>query len=209
MKNNLITNHKITNFFFQNLLLEAPAHFEKKISQLIIISRYRDENVTILEKKFPKNSIYYDHIPMDLDRVAVPNSLILLDDFEDEVTSNRDVIKMILRFGSYVTHHLPCTLVVIAQSYSMFYASSRIHQALFQATMLILFKSHSSMNILKRVLNSFNVKIKSGDTLFQIFKDYCSGSHRYLVINLHPSLDSAQVYSNILYNCKESFIMFT
>ena len=191
------------------MLLEAPAHFEKKISQLIIISRYRDENVTILEKKFSKNSIYYDHIPMDLDRVAVPHSLILLDDFEDEVTSNRDVIKMILRFGSYVTHHLPCTLVVIAQSYSMFYASSRIHQALFQATMLILFKSHSSMNILKRVLNSFNVKIKSGDTLFQIFKDYCSGSHRYLVINLHPSLDSAQVYSNILYNCKESFIMFT
>ena len=146
---------------------------------------------------------------MDLERIATPHCFILCDDFEDEVTSNRDVIKMILRFGSYVTHHLPCTLLIIAQSYSMFYASSKIHQALFQATMLILFKSHSSMNILKRVLNSFNVKIKSGDSLFQVFKDYCSGSHRYLVINLHPSLDSAQVYSNILYNCKESFIMFT
>ena len=191
------------------MLLEAPAHFEKKISQLILISRYRDDNVLILEKAFPKNSIYYDHIPMDLESKALPNSMILCDDFEDELTSNREVIKMIMRFASYVTHHLPCSLWLVAQSYSMFYASSKMHQALFQATMLILFKSHSSMNILKRVLNSFNVKIKSGDTLFQVFKDYCSGSHRYLVINLHPSLDSAQVYSNILYNCKESFIMFT
>ena len=191
------------------MLLESPAHFEKKISHLIVISRYRDENVTVLEKKFSKNWSYYDHIPMDLERIATRDCFILCDDFEDEVTSNRDVIKMILRFGSYVTHHLPCSLLIIAQSYSMFYASSKIHQALFQATMLILFKSHSSMNILKRVLNSFNVKIKSGDSLFQVFKDYCSGSHRYLVINLHPSLDTAQVYSNILYNCKESFIMFT
>ena len=191
------------------MLLESSAHFEKKISHLIVISRYREENVQILEKIFSRNWSYYDHIPMDLERIATPHCFILCDDFEDEVTSNRDVIKMILRFGSYVTHHLPCTLLIIAQSYSMFYASSKIHQALFQATMLILFKSHSSMNILKRVLNSFNVKIKSGDSLFQVFKDYCSGSHRYLVINLHPSLDSAQVYSNILYNCKESFIMFT
>ena len=114
-------------------------------------------------------------------------------------------------FAVWILCHPSPTLfvIIIAQSYSMFYASSKIHQALFQATMLILFKSHSSMNILKRVLNSFNVKIKSGDSLFQVFKDYCSGSHRYLVINLHPSLDTAQVYSNILYNCKESFIMFT
>ena len=204
--------NKITKsqfFFFQNLLLESPAHFEEKISQLICISRYRDENVQILEKKFSKKFEYFDSIPMDLESKALPHSVILIDDYEQELTSDRDVIKMILRFGSHVTHHLPCSLFVICQGYSIFYASSKIHQALYQATMLILFKSHSSMNILKRVLNGFNVKIKSGDTLFQVFKDYCSGSHRYIVINLHPSLDSALVYSNILYNCKESFIMFT
>ena len=193
----------------QNLLLEAPAHFEEKISQLICISRYRDENIKILEKKFSKNFDYYDRIPLDLESRAVPHCLILIDDFEQELTSDRELLKMTYSFAAYVTHHLPCTLIMVCQSYSMFYASSKLHQALFQATMLILFKSHSSMNILKRVLNSFNVKIRNGDTLFQVFKEYCSGSHRYIVLNLHPSLDSVQVYSNILYNCKESFIMFT
>ena len=66
----------------------------------------------------------------------------------------------------------------------------------------------SPFSLIINMRKSF-IKIKSGDSLFQVFKDYCSGSHRYLVINLHPSLDTAQVYSNILYNCKESFIMFT
>ena len=75
------------------MLLESSAHFEKKISHLIVISRYRDENVQILEKKFSRNWSYYDHIPMDLERIATPHCFILCDDFEDEVTSNRDVIK--------------------------------------------------------------------------------------------------------------------
>ena len=144
-------------FFFQNLLLEAPAHFEEKISQLICISRYRDENIKILEKKFSKNFDYYDRIPLDLESRAVPHCLILIDDFEQELTSDRELLKMTYSFAAYVTHHLPCTLIMVCQSYSMFYASSKLHQALFQATMLILFKSHSSMNILKRVLNSFNI----------------------------------------------------
>ena len=189
------------------MLLEAPAQIEEPISRLIYIYRFRDSNVKALEQKFVKNGTFLDSIPSDLESLVCENCMIVIDDHEDLLNSKENAA-MIIRFANYIVHHKKIILCLVFQSYNLFYASSKLHSILFQCTVIVLFRSSNLFSMLKRVLNSYNVSLKSG-TLYEIFKSYVSSRHKYLVINVSPKLDNALVYSSILYNDAEPFIIFT
>ena len=191
-------------------MLEAPLHLETPITRLIVVSRYKDDNIKLLEKKYGKIAIFFEKIPLDLESYLCRGAYVLIDDMETELTSDKDIIKMILKFSFYFVHHYGLYCNIILQSMNIFYASSKLHQIVYQANALILFRSANLFSMVKKVLNSFNLKLKSGDSLFDTFKEYCSGKkNRYIIILVHPKLEKPVVASSILYDDPDPYILFT
>ena len=196
------------NFCLQNLLLEASAHFEFPISRLIFIYRYRDDTVKALEKKFKKNGLFLDTIPSNLESQVCEHCVIVIDDMED-LLNTKEMAAMTLRFANFIVHHSKIIFGLVFQSYNLFYASSRLHSLLYQATLLICFRSVTSFGMLKRVLNSYNVKLKDPkQKLYDLFTSYVNSRHKYLIINVSPALDCPLVYTGVLYNDNDPFITF-
>ena len=190
--------------------MEAPAHFEIPITRLIVISKYRDDNVKLLEEKYGKKGIFLTAIPLDLESLLCKGTYVLIDDMEDVLSNDKDVQKMILKAAFFWIHHIGIFMNIVYQSYNLFYASSKLHQIVYQANALILFRTSNLFGMVKKVLNSYNVNLKSGDSLYSTFKDYCSGKkNRYIIILVHPKLDSPVVASSILYDDPDPYIVFT
>ena len=187
--------------------MEASAQFECPVRRLIFIYRYRDETVKALEKQFQKNGIFLDTIPTDLESQVCEHSVIFIDDMED-LLNKKEMAAMALRFANYIVHHSKIVFGLVFQSYNLFYASSKLHPILYQATMIICFRSVTSFGMLKRVLNSYNVPLRSGEKLFDLFCKYVNSRHKYLIVNISPKLDIPLVYTGILYNEKDPFIIF-
>ena len=190
--------------------MEANYHFETPITRLIVVSRFKDDNIKMLEKKYGKISIFFEKIPLDLESYLIPGACLFIDDMETELTSDKDVIKVILKCAFYYVHHYRIYCNIIFQSMNIFYASSKLHQLVHQANALILFRSANLFSMVEKVLNSFNLKLKSGETLFETFKEYCAGKkNRYIIILVHPKLEKPVVASSILYSDIEPYIVFT
>ena len=96
-------------------MLEAPLHFEVPITRLIVISRYKDDNIKLLEEKYGKKGVFLQTIPLDLESYLIPGAYCLVDDFEDVLTSDKDVIKMMLRASFFWVHHHKIFLNLVFQ----------------------------------------------------------------------------------------------
>ena len=61
----------------------------------------------------------------------------------------------------------------------------------------------------KKFLNSIDVKIQGGGTLFDVFREYL-GAERYnnLIVCLSPSLKSPEVYAQILLSDPRNLLVF-
>lgn len=185
-------------------------HFESKILQLVYLYREEDANVKILKKNFQKNSIFLDNIPDNLeDLVISEKSILVIDDFEDVLSNDREKAKLIVKFSNYLVHHRRLIIFLIFQSYQLFYAKHRLNSILYQATSLILFRSINNFSMLKRFLNAYDIKLKSGEKLYDIFQKYVASKYMYLIVNIHPHIDKPTVYSQILYSDCRPFILFT
>jgi len=188
--------------------MESSAHIEPKISQLIYIYRHEDKNVKALKKKFSKNGLFLDKIPLNLESMVTKNCIVCFDDWED-MLQKKEYLSMLIRFSSFLIHHVPCLLIVTVQSYQMFYAKSPLHPILFQCTSLVLFRSVHNFSQLRRILNSFDIPLKSGSTLYEIFKKFVDSRYKYIIVNISPCLDCPLVYSQIIYSDPRPFILFT
>ena len=187
--------------------MEASVQFEFPVKRLIYIYRYRDDTVKALEKKLKKNGVFLDTIPKDLESQVCEHCVIFIDDMED-LLNQKEMSAMALRFANYIVHHSKIVFGLVFQSYNLFYASSKLHPILYQASIIICFRSVTSFGMLKRVLNSYNVPLRSGEKLFDLFCKYVNSRHKYLIVNISPKLDTPLVYSGILYNENDPFIIF-
>ena len=134
-------------------------------------------------------------------------TVLVIDDKKVDIVGDRDKLKMIQNLAKVWTHHLAIITFLIFQSYDCFYKRHPLNAVLQQCTKLIVFKTVSNVSSLKRFLNSFAIKLKANQTLFEIFRDLQS-RYAYLVIDLSKDLNNAQVYSNILYADPKPFLIF-
>ena len=192
------------------MLLEHEVHFNFRLSKVLYIHRYAtDNNVKMLKEKLDVPCEFLDYFPTDLDNYAIDNCVICLDDYDD-VLHLKAYAKIVTKFANYINHHVGTCLFLITQSQSIFYAKHPLNAVISQCTGLILFRSMTNMNILKKILNSFDVKLLSeNETLYNIFRKYVNSCYKYLWVNLTSTLPSALVYSNVLFCDKNPLIMFT
>ena len=123
-------------------MLEAPLHFEVPITRLIVISRYKDDNIKLLEEKYGKKGVFLQTIPLDLESYLIPGAYCLVDDFEDVLTSDKDVIKMMLRASFFWVHHHQIFLNLVFQVFiqkQLFFVSLCVYIIMYCALKSYLF----------------------------------------------------------------------
>ena len=143
-------------------LLEHEIHFERKIKQLIYVSKHTDKNVKRLKKKF-KAGMFLNEIPSNLEDIVEPSkSVVVFDDCQQELLQSKEKIRMLKRLATISIHHLDLMFFLTFQDYEIFYKRSELNFLLFQTSCIILFRSLNNFCSLKRFLNSYEVKLKGG-----------------------------------------------
>ena len=189
-------------------ILSEKEQFKEDFEKIIYIFSYEDENIAKLRKKFSKKGYFAKEIPSNLEEMLIPGKTILcIDDKEDMIFGDKEKLKIIYSLAKVWTHHLKIITFLILQSYDCFYKRHPLNTVLQQCTKLILFKTVSNVYSLKRWLNSYAIKLKANQTLFEVFRSLES-RYAYLVIDLSTNLNNAQVYSNILYADPKPFLIF-
>lgn len=180
------------------------------MEQLIYIYNQDDENIKTLKDEWGKKGKFMHEIPMDLPEKMIPaKSCAVWDDLEDVITSDKEKGKLLRSMANVLIHHRQLILIITLQSYDIFYKRHPLNGCLQQSTKLILFKSINNFGSLKRWLNSYAVKLKAKQKLFDVYEYLVgSSSYNYVVIDLDQSMNNAQVYTNILYSDPRPFIVF-
>ena len=193
----------------KNLCLE-DLQFEANLEQLIYVHSQEDENIKAIRKKWGKKVKFLNEIPLDLPEQMIPGkSVVVLDDVEETLVHDKERTKMLKAMANIYIHHYQLIMILWLQSYDLFYKRHPLNGLLQQATKLILFKSINNFSSLKRWLNSYGIKLKADQQLFDVFKSLVSETrYNYLVIDLDQSLNSAQVYTHVLYADPRPFLVF-
>ena len=193
----------------KNLCLE-DLQFEANLEQLIYVHSQEDENIKAIRKKWGKKVKFLNEIPLDLPEQMIPGkSVVVLDDVEETLVHDKERTKMLKAMANIYIHHYQLIMILCLQSYDLFYKRHPLNGLLQQATKLILFKSINNFSSLKRWLNSYGIKLKADQQLFDVFKSLVSETrYNYLVIDLDQSLNSAQVYTHVLYADPRPFLVF-
>ena len=193
------------------LLLEHKEHFQCPIRQLVCIYQREDpDTIGILKEKFSKNGTFVKQIPDNLEQWVIPESVIIFDDCENLVEDSKKNRKLLKELATITCHHSKITVFFCFQTYGVFYSKNPLNAVLHQATNLVLFRSmNNSFRSLKFWLNSFEMKLRSDCTLFEIFMDYVLGEQfNYLVINLYPNLSKPEVFAQILQSDRRPLLCF-
>ena len=196
--------------FVQSVLMESQHQFRSKIKQLIYVYQADDDNIKKLQKKFGKNGMFLKSIPGNLDELLIEShSVLVLDDMELILEKNKEIRDQVMKLALITCHHKKTHVFISMQSYNVFYKKSPLNSLLFQSTSLVLFRSINTVGSLKRFLNAFDFKLKNNCTLWDIFKTYVQEKkYNYLVMNMAPCLDQAQIYSQILFCDSRPLIIF-
>lgn len=200
------------SWWLRNLILENECHFEKEIKQLVFIHQQdnpeNDTNISLISKKFKKNAVITKTLIPDVHKTLIPNqSLIVFDDCELMLKQKKH--REILDNLAFIyAHNNKITVIISFQTYGLFYKSSPLNHLVYQATNFVLFGSNNVGNrSLGPMLNAFEVQIKDGKLLYDLFIEYVLQrgvdpkkrvKYRYLLVHLHPDLPSSEVWSNIL-----------
>ena len=165
-----------------------------------------------MEKAFKKNSTFLDYIPDNITEYLIENCVVVFDDQQDLLCSKK-YAPMIISMASYLIHHKNISCICVFQTFELFYAKNRLHSILHQCNILILFKNMSTPNVLRRIINNFNVQFskngeKTDDTVFDLYKRHVNSRFKYLVINLSNNLDRPLLYSGFLYGSDENYVVF-
>ena len=100
-------------------------------------------------------------------------------------------------------------LFVTFQDYEIFYRRHDLNFLLFQTSWIVLFRSLNNFCSLKRFLNSYEIKLKGGETLYELFKKFVQGEpYSYIIVNLSTRLKFPQVYSQILFSDDRPLLIF-
>ena len=194
----------------RELLVEKNLQFENELEQLIYIYNQDDENINTLKEQWGKKGKFLTEIPMDLPEKLIPSkSCAVLDDLEDTLINDKEKQKLLKSMANVLIHHKKLVILITLQSYDIFYKRHPLNGCLQQATKLILFKSVNNFGSLKRWLNSYAVKLKAKQKLFDVYEYLVSSSaYNYVVIDLDQSMNNPLVYTNILYSDSRPFIVF-
>lgn len=190
------------------VLIEHSIHFERKCKQLIYVSKYDTATVKKLKKHF-KSGLFLDEIPSNLEDMVEPSkSVIVFDDCQNDLRSKEN-IKMMKRLTTIKLHHMDLMLFVTFQDYEIFYRRHDLNFLLFQTSCIVLFRSLNNFCSLKRFLNSYEIKLKGGETLYELFKKFVQGEpYSYIIVNLSTRLKFPQVYSQILFSDDRPLLIF-
>ena len=190
-------------------LIEHNIHFERKVKQLIYVSKHTDKNVKKLKSKF-KAGMFINEIPTNLEQILEPSkTVIVFDDCQQELLQSKEKIRMLKRLATISIHHDDLMVFITFQDYEIFYKRNELNFLLFQTSCIILFRSLNNFCSLKRFLNSYEVKLKGGETLYNLFKKFVQGQpFSHIIINLSTKLKCPQVYSQILFCDDRPLLIF-
>ena len=174
------------------------------------ILREEDDNIKELKKNFPKNASFITTIPQSLCEDLLPGkSVCIIDDHEETLATDKTMLSILKYASSVGIHHKKLIFLVALQTYGCFYKRHVLNSVLYNATSLILFRSVSTFTTLKRWLNSYEIKLKANQTLYDVFKTFVQGErYAYLVIDISPCLKNARAYSQILYCDQRPMLIF-
>ena len=192
--------------YIKNLLIESKYHFKNTIDRLIFIYSVEDDCVKELQNYFPEkkgekpDGKYFKSFPMDLTEHIVPcHTVIVVDDKEDEMTNNKEISKEISYLATILCHHESLNVFVNFQTFMPLYKRHTLHPAISQSTNLVFFRNANNHLCLKRFMLNYNVKLKKGQTLYDVYKRFIQKERfNYLMIDISPTAKCSKAYSHML-----------
>ena len=137
-------------------------------------------------------------------------SVCVIDDQEEDLVNNKDNCALLRKISSIYVHHRKLRLILCLQTFECFYKRHVLNPVLYQSTALFLFRSVSTFNSLKRWLNSYQIRLRGKESLYDIYRRYILGSKwAYLVLDLSPFLSEPRCYSQILRSDPRPMLLFS
>jgi hypothetical protein len=141
--------------------------------------------------------------------MLIPKCVLCIDDQEEAIINDKSTTRQMAELSKITVHHGDMICILTLQSYDCFYRKSPLNGVLQNTTKLILFKSISNYTSIKRWLNNYDIKLKLNQTLFDVYRNLVKEErYAYLIVDLSPSLKSAEVYTNILFSDPRPFLVF-
>ena len=192
--------------YIKHLLIESEYHFKNDIDRLIFIYSVEDDCVKELQNYFPEkrgekpDGKYFKNFPMDLMEHVVPcHTVIVIDDKEDEMTKNKEISKEISYLATILCHHEFLNVFVNFQTFSPLRMRHALQPAISQSTNLVFFRNPNNHLCLKRFLSNYNIKLKKGQTLYEVYKRFIQKERfNYLMIDISPTAKFSKAYSHML-----------
>ena len=188
------------------MLIEREYHFKQRIKKLIFFYKESCKSIeklknnvakekgleTIFTKKFPENFLDFCKLEQD-------SSVIVIDDFFWDATTDETVRSALISLASIWNHHKGATTFLCLHSYDIFLKASKLNVILMNSSHLIFFKTAHDARAAKRLMGHYMLNLKGGQTLFDVYKrQVLEKNFSYIVVALSPLSTKPSVWSQVL-----------
>ena len=134
-----------------------------------------------------------------MEHVISGHTVIVIDDKEDELTTNKHIAKEIIYFSTVLCHHQFLNIFINFQTFLPLYKKHALHSAVTQSMNLVFFRNANNHLCLKRFLTNYDIKLKKGQSLYGVYEKFIQKERfNYLMLDVSPTAKSSKAYSHML-----------
>lgn len=190
-----------------NLLIEHEYHFRQKIKKIIYfykencksIERLRTYLATergveaVFTKKFPDGNF------LDFCKPEQDSTIIVVDDFFFDANIDDKIRKDLISLAGIWMHHVGAVSIICLHSYDIFLKASKLNVILMNSSHLVFFKSSHDAKAARRHMNNYELNLKAGQTLFDVYKREVLGKNfKCIIAAISPMCTKPTLWSDVL-----------
>ena len=134
-----------------------------------------------------------------MEHVISGHTVIVIDDKEDEISTNKNIAKEIIYISMVLCHHEFLNIFINFQTFMPLYKKHALHSAVSQSTNLVFFRNANNHLCLKRFLANYDIKLKKWQTLYNVYEKFIQKERfNYLMLYVSPTAKCSKAYSHML-----------
>ena len=171
--------------------------------QVVYFHKEECPTITDLKAFFEEEKVdakFFKKLNHDILSLVRPScTIVVFDDYETDFSS-RSNADLLYKLASIYCHHSSLNVFFLIQSVGPLKKDNLANKSVIQSSHFVFFKSSYDSRSLKHFLNNFDIRLKGGMSVYEVFEKYIQKSGRfcYLVLSVSPRLSKNAVLTNFL-----------
>ena len=193
--------------WISNLLIEHKYHFRQKIKKIVYFYKENCKSIeklkahlaeereveAVFTKKFPDGNF------LDFCKPVENSTIIVVDDYFFDANIDEKIRKDLISLAGIWTHHVGAVSMICLHSYDIFLKASKLNVILMNSSHLVFFKSTHDARSARRYMNNYEINLKAGQTLFDVYKREVLGKNfKYIIACISPMCTKPTLWGQVL-----------